>query len=487
MPERDLILLAMDTLPVLHLMERALQAASYEPVPVLDLASLNQVLQTSTPDLAIIGERFDEVSGGKIVSDILDRFPTMPILAYLEKDTPGAVKMFWSTGALGYLSSPLGNDDIVDKVERSLERARHLGDWVRSEVKRTTASLERRAQLSESELDRYEKIIEHTQDGIIILDEAGNVILLNKTIIEVFQLGKTPWRGKPAEQVLSHPDMHALFKRAKTVPLQYHEVNIDDERVFNAKYTFIPGVGVVITMQDVSYLRRLDQIKSEFVHTVSHDLRSPLTSVLGYAELIRRVGPLNAQQQEYLAHIRSSVESITSMVDDLLGLSRIEAGFDMRREVVGMDNILNLTLDGFESQFTLAEITLNLNIESDLPKLRANPIHFRQLLDNLIGNAIKYSPKGGVINIDLKSENKQVILMVEDSGIGIPKEDQARIFDKFYRATNVSSEVEGVGLGLSIVKSIVAAHQGRIWVESAKGQGAKFFVVLPADVPDEEE
>ncbi len=487
MPKRNSILLAMDNQSVLHLMERALRAASYEPLPVLDLASLNQVLQTSFPDLAIIGERFEGVSGGKIISDILDRFPTMPILAYLEKETPEAIKNFWNTGAMGYLSPPLHNDEIVDMVERSLKRARHLGDWVRAEVKRTTASLEKRAKLSESELGRYEKIIENVQDGIIIVDEAGNIMLLNKTIIDLFQLGKTAWKRKTAEQVFSHPDMQGLFKRAKTIPLKYHEVSIDDDKVFNARYTFIPGVGAVITMQDVSYLKRLDRIKSDFVHTVSHELRSPLTSVLGYAELIRRVGSLSNEQQEFLERIRFSVDSITVMVDDLLGLSRLEAGFDMRREMVQLDSILAYTLDAFESQFKLAEIKLNLDIEPDMPYLRANPSRLRQMLDNLIGNAIKYSPKGGAINIVLKSENNQVIFMVEDSGIGIPKEEQTRIFEKFYRATNASGNIEGTGLGLSIVKSIVTAHQGRTWVESIQGRGAKFFVVLPAEVPDEKE
>jgi len=451
MPEQDLILLALDNPSVLHQVEHALRVASYEPVVALDLVSLNQVLQTSIPDLTIIGERFDDASGGKIVSDILDRFPTMPILAYLEKEAPGPIKKFWSIGVMGYLSPPLSNDDIADVVERSLKRARHLGDWVRSEVKRTTASLERRAQLSEAELGRYEKIIENVQDGIVIIDEDGNIMLLNKAIIDVFQLGNTPWRGEPVQQVLAHPDMHALFKRAKTVPLKYHEINFDDDRVFNAQYSFIAGVGAVITMQDVSYLRRLDQVKSEFVHTVSHDLRSPLTSVLGYAELIRRAGSLSDSQEEYLDRIRSSVESITVMVNDLLDLSRLEAGFDMRREVVHLENILTYTLDALESQFTLAELKVNLNIAPDLPCLRANPIRLRQLLENLIGNSIKYSPKGGVINIILKAENDQIILMVEDSGVGIPMNEQTRIFEKFYRATNVSDGTEGTGLGLAIV------------------------------------
>lgn len=487
MPEQDLILLAMDNPSVLELMEHTLRAASYEPVLALDLPSLNQVLQTSIPDLTIIGKTFDDTSGGKIVSDILDRFPTMPVLVYLEEEAPGPIKNFWSLGAMGYFSPPLRKEDVVDTVERSLKRARHLGDWVRSEVKRTTASLEERAKLSEAELDRYEKIIENVQDGIVIFDEDGNTMLLNKVIIDLFQLENIPWRGEPVQQVLSHPDMHALFKRAKKKPLKYHEINIDDDRVFNAQYSFIDGIGAVITMQDVSYLRQLDKVKSDFVHTVSHDLRSPLTSVWGYAELIRRAGSLNDSQEEYLDRIRSSVESITVMVNDLLDLSRLEAGFDMRRELVLLENILTYTIDSLESQFKLAEIRVNAKIAPGLPFLRANPIRLRQLLENLIGNAIKYTPKGGVVNIVLKAENDQVILMVEDSGMGIPINEQNRIFEKFYRATNVSDGTEGTGLGLAIVKSIVASHQGRIWVESAEGQGAKFFVVLPADVPEKKE
>lgn len=485
MPEQDLILLAMDNPSVLHLMERALRAASYEPILASDLASMNRALQTSIPALIINGETFDQVSGVKIVSDILGRFPTMPILVYLERGSSEQVKKLWDVGAIGYLTPPLRNDDIVGTVERSLKRARYLGDWVRSEVKRTTASLERRAKLSEAELGRFEKIFENVQDGIIIMDEAGNIQLVNKVIVDVFQLKNYDWKGQPVQDVLTHPDINALLKRVQTVPLKYHEVNFDDGRFFNAQYTFIAGIGAVITMQDISYLKRLDQVKSEFVHTVSHDLRSPLTSVLGYAELIRRIGPLSDQQDQFLGRIRSSVESITALVNDLLDLSRLEAGFDMRREMVRLDNILAYALDTLESQFTLKNIKLNLDVASELPELRANPIRLRQLLDNLIGNAIKYTPEGGEIQVVLQVEDHQIILMVADTGPGIPQEEQARIFEKFYRASNVPGGVEGSGLGLAIVKSIVASHQGRIWVESSIDNGAKFFVVLPADVPED--
>ena len=237
-------------------------------------------------------------------------------------------------------------------------------------------------------------------------------------------------------------------------------------------------------MQDISYLKQLDRMKNEFVHTISHDLRSPLTSVLGYTELIQRVGSINEQQIEFLDRIRSSVESITSMVNDLLDLSRLEAGFDTRRELVHLENILKFALDTMEGQIQINDLNLKLEIGKELPELRGNPIRLRQLLDNLISNAVKYSPKGSTIKVSLRSEDNQVIFSVADQGVGIPQSEQARIFEKFYRGSNVPEQVGGSGLGLAIVKSIVDSHQGRIWVESTMGKGSTFFVVLPAYAPE---
>jgi signal transduction histidine kinase len=284
--------------------------------------------------------------------------------------------------------------------------------------------------------------------------------------------------------VIDHPDIHLLLKRAQSLPLKYHEINFDDGRIYNAQYTPIGGFGSVITMQDISYLKQLDRMKNEFVHTISHDLRSPLTSVLGYTELIQRVGSINEQQLEFLDRIRSSVESITALVNDLLDLSRLEEGFDTRREFVRLENILKFALDTMEGQFNINDLKLKLDIGKELPELRGNPIRLRQLLDNLLSNAVKYSISGSTISVSLQAEDSQIIFRVKDEGVGIPQSEQVRIFEKFYRASNVPDQVGGSGLGLAIVKSIVDSHQGRIWVESAKGKGSTFFVVLPAYIPD---
>jgi len=480
MPKRDMILLAFDDNTVLQLMQRALQAASYEVAVAPDRNALNSIIQESTPALIMLEEQFDSLPGVKTAREILERFPTMPVLIYSGRESLVLYKEILQAGLSGSLCPPLRNEDIIGTVERSLLRARHLGDWLRREVKRTTASLEHRASVSESELKRYEFIFANIQDGVIILDEKGCIQLINRTTEIAFDISSDNARGKPISEVITHPDIDALLRRAQTVPLKYHEINFDDGRIFNAQYTPISGFGSVITMQDISYLKQMDRIKNEFVHTVSHDLRSPLTSVLGYTELVERIGPLNEKQVEFLNHIRSSVESITSLVNELLDLSRLEAGFDTRREKVHFENVLKFALDTLDGQFKLNNLNMKMEVGNDLPEVRGNPIRLRQLMDNLLSNAVKYSPKGSTIRISLHAEDNQIIFSIEDEGPGIPQTEQARIFEKFYRASNVPDDVGGSGIGLAIVKSIVDSHQGRIWVESIPGVGSTFCVVLPA-------
>jgi len=280
--------------------------------------------------------------------------------------------------------------------------------------------------------------------------------------------------------VVTHPDMIALMTRKNgSDPLQYYEVSFPDGRVSNAQFTAIQNVGYAITMQDITYLKEMDRVRSEFVHTVSHDLRSPLTSVIGYTELVERAGELNEHQRDFLKRIQDSVQHITSLINDLLDLGSVEAGFDTRREHVQLEAILRYTLDMLQGQVKSRRLKVHADIAPSIPPIRANPIRLRQLLDNVVGNAIKYSYNGGEVSVSIRAEGDQIILNVRDNGPGIPAEDQAHIFDKFYRGRNITDSVTGSGLGLAIVKTIVDNHQGRIWVESAEGKGSSFFIVLP--------
>jgi two-component system phosphate regulon sensor histidine kinase PhoR len=476
MPKSDLVLVALGEEEIQQMFQRALAALSYQVAVARDRPALDLALQESSPALVILSQSFDGSDGLEIAANMLERFPTLPVLLLLKHEGIPVYKQALDIGISGCLSAPLRVDDITRAVERSVQRANRLGDWTRTVVKKTTASLQQRVK----ELQKMDTIINHIDDGVIILDESSNVLLVNPAARRAFGL----WQedkisARPVNEVLPHPDLQSLLREGVTNPMAHHEITFDDGRVLSAQSTSIPNIGVAVTMQDITYLKQIDRLKNEFVHTVSHDLRSPLTAILGYIDLLERVGPMNDQQREFIARVHASVQSITSLVNDLLELGRIEAGYDSHKEIVPLEGVLRYALETLNLQISEKKLNLHLELPTDVLLMQGNPIRLRQMLDNLIGNAIKYTPEDGNINIEAEVKGEQVILRISDTGPGIPPADQPHIFEKFYRASNVPKGVGGSGLGLAIVKSIVDNHQGRIWVESMVGQGTTFTLVLP--------
>ena len=482
MPSRELILLALDQSSALNLMERALRAAGHDVTVVRHLPQLENVLAESSPALLLLGESFDGADGIELGRTQLERFPTLPILLFAEKETLGTFRSALRAGLSGVLTAPLKTDDIVQAVDRALRRASGLGDWLRREVRRTTASLESRTQISESERGRLDSIITGIEDAVIVLDAAENLVLINRAAREVLGLNESEAIGRPLEFVVPNPEMRMLLASSSDHATRFFELNLEDGRVFKAQRTPIPQIGSAITLHDITEIKRLEKMKGDFVHTVAHDLRSPLTAVLGYAELVEHAGTLNENQHDFLGRIQSSVKSITGLVDDLLEFGRLESGSDSRRESVQLEGILESSLALFEPLIVQKKLQMKVETASGLPPVRANPVRLRQLMDNLISNAIKFSPDGGEVRIGLRCDVHQLVFEVKDSGPGIPLEDQAHIFERFYRARNVDG-TEGSGLGLTIVKTIAENYNGRVWVESTEGQGSSFSVVLPAQEP----
>jgi len=331
---------------------------------------------------------------------------------------------------------------------------------------------------SEVERTKLETILTKIGDGVIVVGHDGRLILVNHIVQEAFELGDQPYLGKTVRDVFHHADILEIFDDIKIHPSRT-EISLDDGRVFNVLATPIYEVGLAVTMQDITHLKELDRIKSDFVNTVSHDLRSPLTAILGYVELIERAGQINEQQREFIRRVQFSVNNITTLINDLLDLGRIEAGFDSRKEVVHLPAIIQYTIDGLRNRIAEKKQELVLDVPEKLPTVLGNPVRLRQLYSNLVSNAIKFTPAGGLIGIRARAEGGQIIFQVVDNGPGIPPADQPYIFDKFYRGSNVPFDTPGTGLGLAIVKSIVDNHQGRIWVDSAINKGTTFTVVLP--------
>ncbi|HCC79716.1 MAG: hypothetical protein A2X25_09080 [Chloroflexi bacterium GWB2_49_20] len=475
MPESDLILLALDDYQILQLFERALTASSYRIAVARDRISLDKTMQETSPALLIIAEHFSDNSGLELSKLMMERFPTLPVLFFAARESSEILQNALKAGISGCLFPPLVSGDIAEAVELALKKSLRIGDWTRREVRRTTASLEQRV----NELQKLETILDHIEDGVIILDSRDELLLINPAARRAFGIGKEDISGKNVFDIIPHQDLRSLISMGRSNPNQYHEIRFEDERVFNAQYAPIPGIGIAVTLQNITYLKQIEHMKNEFVSTVSHDLRSPLTAIMGYVELLDRVGPVNEQQKDFIQRVQASVQNVTALINDLLELGRIEAGISGLVGTVPLDAVLKFALDEINLQIAEKKINLQTSIPVDVPLIYGNPVRIRQMLDNLLGNALKYTPVGGDIKISITVDGDQLLFQISDTGPGIPPADQPHIFEKFYRGSNVSTKVIGSGLGLAIVKSIVETHHGRIWVNSVYGKGSTFVVVLP--------
>lgn len=331
-----------------------------------------------------------------------------------------------------------------------------------------------------TERTKLETIINQIEDGVLVMDNDFRILIINKIAQTVLRINGENLLGSPIQMYPIDTEFLEIIKKFENYLGKSTEINVDDDRVFSAHLSKITNVGYAVTLHDITYLKKLDRIKSDFVSTVSHDLRSPLTAILGYVDLVERAGPLQDLQKSFLDRIQFSVHNITTLVDDLLNLGRIEAGFDTRKEHLDLSIFIHQAIDELNPKLLEKNIKLILNLPDSSGQIYASPIQIRQLLTNLLTNAVKYSGSDTEIAVNLQEKDEQLILQIVDQGYGIPAVDLPYIFDKFYRSGNViGTEIPGSGLGLAIVKSIVESHHGRIWVDSTVGKGSTFTIVFP--------
>ncbi len=237
-------------------------------------------------------------------------------------------------------------------------------------------------------------------------------------------------------------------------------------------------------------LARASQLKSEFLARMSHDLRTPLNAVIGFADLLatQQAGPLNDKQQRYLGHVANAGRHLLELINDILDLTRVEAGrLEIHPEPCELAPILEETLAMFRTQAQARRITLAVEIGSPLGRLMADRIRLQQIVSNLLSNAVKFTPEGGLVTLTARQIGLEQELTVRDTGIGIPPEDHQRIFEIYEQAGAANGRQKGTGLGLAITKRLVELHGGHIQVESAPGQGSTFIVRLPGAAPTEAE
>ncbi|MGH2522966.1 MAG: ATP-binding protein, partial [Anaerolineales bacterium] len=331
---------------------------------------------------------------------------------------------------------------------------------------------------------RLAAILASTPDSVIVTDRNGRVLLLNPAAEAAFELTGKVVVGKPVADVLPHPELARLLQDNQN-EASTGEFEIASGRTLYASASTIISadgsvLGRVCVLRDVTHFKEVDLMKSEFVATVSHDLRAPLTFMRGYATMLPMVGSLNDKQREFGEKIITGIEQMTELIDDLLDLGRIEAGVGLSREACQIEQIVNGVVDTLRPQAVNKGLSLTVEAQPQLPPVSGDPTLLRQAISNLVDNAIKYTPSGGQVGLRVASDLSKLLLVVSDTGLGIAPADQAHLFEKFFRVKQRgSSQVKGSGLGLAIVKSIVERHGGKIWVDSKLGKGSTFYVELP--------
>ena len=359
--------------------------------------------------------------------------------------------------------------------------------------------IERSQEESDSERRRLDSVLSHMTDGVLATDRHGNISVVNQMALNFLNVTEDEIINKPINEALGLDETaQDLISNQKEIVVTANS-GTRNEVILHASFSLIKRVtgfvsGSVCVLHDVTEQMKNENSQRQFVSNVSHELRTPLTSMHSYIEALSEGAWKDPEiAPQFLKVTQEETERMIRMINDLLSLSRMDRGVSrMDMEWVNLNDFVSHILNRFdmivktdnnEKKYTIKRElgTQALWVEIDTDKMM-------QVIDNIMNNAIKYSPDGGVITVRLVQNLNHVILSISDQGLGIPRKDLGKIFDRFYRVDKARSRAQGgTGLGLAIAKEIVEAHHGRIWADSSEGQGSTFYISLPYEPMSEED
>ncbi len=394
--------------------------------------------------------------------------------------------------ATDQVAAAVGNAEIYRFLN---DQARELGQMLRQQ---------------QEEASKSQAMLASIADGVVVNDTAGKIILVNpaaerilgvsasklmgedpRSLFELFAAGEREVALEAMTALLAGPGAQSVigadeFATQATLETKDRVVSANLAPVQSRQGEFL---GIVTVFRDITKEFEADRAKSEFVSTVSHELRTPMTAIKGYTDLLasQMGGQFSQEQRKFLNIIKNNTDRLTALINDLLDISRVESGrvrFEPRMIQAG--DIVQDVVEVLRGQAEAKGHSLTCTVPDDLPVILADADRLTQVLTNLVSNAIHYTPPDGQIRVDVYGVTDALRIDVSDNGVGIPREELPRIFERFYRGDHpMVQESRGTGLGLPIAKMFVEMHGGRMWVESEAGQGSTFTVLLP--LPMEEQ
>ena len=391
------------------------------------------------------------------------------------------------------VTSRLRRNDYSSRV--NTEAKGEIGDLSQS-INALAASLQRQMKEIEENEQQLTSIISNMVSGVMLVNQDGKVVLLNSAMERFLSQHKGNLIGQSYEKVGERfalsPHIHAVFETNEKVHEEVHSY-YPQERIMDAHLAPYYGQGwqqrgVIVVLHDITEIRRLEKMRSDFVANVSHELKTPVTSVRGFSETLMS-GEVTDEEttKQFLKIIHDESQRLDRLIRDLLNLSKIERQkmplnletLNMTALVHEVSVILQGAIEEKQTKLVLPDPSKNVYLQGDEDRLR-------QIILNLVGNGINYTAEGGTVTVSLKENVEKVRLIIQDDGIGIPEESLPRIFERFYRVDRARSRHSGgTGLGLAIVKHLIESHHGEIEVESREGEGTTFTVILPKKQEDQ--
>lgn len=436
-----------------------------------------QMIKEKHYDIVLVDLMMPNISGFDVLSEVRSHHPDTVVIVITGYATLEHSIEAMKKGAFDFIPKPFTPDQLRAVVDKSLRYTSALQDIADSK-------------------SRLGVMVNSLTDGVMTTDARKLIVQANPAFLHMIGYHGEAVVGRHVKEVIREESLldsihQALLMSPDTfteLSSEIHIINKEEEKIYNARCAPFRGrtnenLGTITVLHDITSLKKMDQMKSDFVSMVSHEIRSPMNSLLMQLKNISDglAGAVTEKQQEILQRASEKILNLNNLVTELLDLSRIESGLishekekvDMRQLLIDQKNFHNAYAEE-------KEITLQLDCPADLPSILANRQNMEEALSNLITNGIKYSPAGGNITISAAAENKYLKLQVIDTGFGISEEDLDKIFTRFYRVKDSQTrQIQGTGLGLAIVKSIIESHHGKISVESERAKGTTFTILLP--------
>ncbi|MGI6156379.1 MAG: ATP-binding protein, partial [Enterococcus lemanii] len=352
----------------------------------------------------------------------------------------------------------------------------------------------------ESERNRLDSVLTHMTDGVIATDRRGKVIMINEMALSLLDVKQEAAIGQSILTLLELKEDFTLrnllestdemlLERPSSYPQRGNLILRIDFSMIRRDSGFISGL--VAVLHDVTEQEKTEQERRDFVSNVSHELRTPLTSMRSYIEALEEGAWQDSElAPQFLKVTLEETDRMIRMINDLLNLSKMDSGnAQLQLEFVNFNNLVNFILDRFDMMVTSQEKHYKIKREFTKRDLwvEVDTDRMIQVIDNIMNNAIKYSPDGGIVTVRLAETHNHILLSISDQGMGIPKKDLHKVFDRFYRVDKARARKQGgTGLGLAISREVVKAHHGSIWVESREHYGSTFYISLPYEPYEEE-